>query len=79
MAITELIFPQIKTDPDSLREIEQDWPIISKRYLLLIIGQSCSISLSESGSVLIWGKMSSVMAIVVEEMLFVDTNHRDSG
>ncbi|KAB8261707.1 hypothetical protein BDV32DRAFT_121292 [Aspergillus pseudonomiae] len=31
MAITELIFPAIKTDPDSLREIEQDWPIISKR------------------------------------------------
>ncbi|KAE8358002.1 hypothetical protein BDV27DRAFT_169855 [Aspergillus caelatus] len=31
MAITELIFPSIKTDPDSLREIEQDWPIISKR------------------------------------------------
>ncbi|KAB8204169.1 hypothetical protein BDV34DRAFT_226730 [Aspergillus parasiticus] len=31
MAVTELIFPQIKTDPDSLREIEQDWPIISKR------------------------------------------------
>ncbi|KAJ6187245.1 hypothetical protein N7519_002153 [Penicillium mononematosum] len=31
MAITELVFPQIKTDPASLNEIERDWPIISKR------------------------------------------------
>jgi hypothetical protein len=31
MAITELIFPQIKTDQASIDEIERDWPEISKR------------------------------------------------
>ncbi|PLB50912.1 hypothetical protein P170DRAFT_463963 [Aspergillus steynii IBT 23096] len=31
MATTELIFPSIKTDPESLNEIERDWPVISKR------------------------------------------------
>lgn len=33
MAVTELIFPSIKTDPDSLNEIEQNWPTISKRLI----------------------------------------------
>ncbi|KAH8429756.1 putative quinol monooxygenase [Aspergillus melleus] len=33
MAITELIFPSIKTDPASLIEIERDWPTISKRLI----------------------------------------------
>jgi hypothetical protein len=31
MAITELIFPKIKTDQASIDEIERDWPEISKR------------------------------------------------
>ncbi|KAK1142073.1 hypothetical protein N8T08_008155 [Aspergillus melleus] len=33
MAITELIFPSIKTDPASLNEIERDWSTISKRLI----------------------------------------------
>ncbi|KAF7586014.1 hypothetical protein BBP40_009720 [Aspergillus hancockii] len=33
MAITELIFPSIKADPASLKELEQDWPIISKKLI----------------------------------------------
>ncbi|KAI9040313.1 uncharacterized protein KD926_008403 [Aspergillus affinis] len=33
MAVTELIFPSIKTDPESLNEIERDWPTISKRLI----------------------------------------------
>lgn len=31
MAITELIFPKIKTDQASIDEIERDWPKISKK------------------------------------------------
>lgn len=31
MAITELIFPALKTDHASIEEVERDWPSISKR------------------------------------------------
>lgn len=30
MAITELIFPSVKTDSASLKELERDWPRLSK-------------------------------------------------
>jgi hypothetical protein len=30
MAITELIFPSVKTDSASLKELERDWPSLSK-------------------------------------------------
>ena len=30
MAITELIFPALKTDKASIEEVERDWPTISK-------------------------------------------------
>ena len=33
MAITELIFPTIKTDPKSVEEIERNWPAFSKLLL----------------------------------------------
>lgn len=33
MAITELIFPSIKTDPASLQVLERDWPTLSKRLI----------------------------------------------
>lgn len=30
MAITELIFPSVKTDQGTLEELERDWPKLSK-------------------------------------------------
>lgn len=34
MAITELIFPSVKTDPTSLEVLERDWPSLSKGLIV---------------------------------------------
>lgn len=33
MAITELIFPSLKNDKASIKEVEHDWPIFSKQLI----------------------------------------------
>ena len=52
MAITEFVFPKIKTDQASLDEIEREWPIVSKKLTTPNPGALCAFRgwvLTENG------------------------------
>lgn len=52
MAVTELIFPKIKTDPASVDQVEREWPIASKTLINPNPGLLCAFRgwvLTENG------------------------------
>ncbi|KAF3388650.1 hypothetical protein F1880_003406 [Penicillium rolfsii] len=80
MAVTELIFPKIKTDQASVDEIEQDWPEISKRLTHPNPGLLCAYRgwvLTENGRnvreenreflLFEWNRVESFNAFIVSE------------